>query len=256
MERTIPIPIGYQEALESPKASRTTEAIWTYRAEVCGTSIVLPDGRCDLILRASGAEPDRFVPIVTGPATSAYTVRFEKGDVWYGARLRPERAIALWGGEVRLAEDKVLRGQAAHHIFPTLPSKSYANTPIERLKYAVLQLDFPKVSSDLSRALDVIHLSGGRVRVEKLCDYVSCSARHLNRLFRGNIGLGAKTYIQITQFHRALRLISSGGLSPIQAAFEGGYADQAHMTRAFRRFGGFAPASIPVDLDIPAVFLN
>ena len=28
------------------------------------------------------------------------------------------------------------------------------------------------------------------------------------------------------------------------AAYEAGYADQSHMTRAFRRFGGFTPANM------------
>lgn len=108
----------------------------------------------------------------------------------------------------------------------------------------------------LGRALDTIHFSGGRIRVDRLADTVGCSSRHLNRLFRANVGLGCKIYIQLAQFHRTLRLVGSEGISLTDAAFEGGYADHAHMTRAFRSFGGFAPTSIPENLTLPTVFLS
>lgn len=49
----------------------------------------------------------------------------------------------------------------------------------------------------------------------------------------------------VIQFHRAIRLIRDVGLDPATAALEAGYADQAHMTRVFRKLGGFTPARVP-----------
>jgi len=49
-------------------------------------------------------------------------------------------------------------------------------------------------------------------------------------------------------------LIVEERLSISDAAYEGGYADHAHLTRAFQRFGGFAPSAIPEDLVRPSVF--
>ncbi|WP_420809871.1 helix-turn-helix domain-containing protein [Donghicola eburneus] len=109
-------------------------------------------------------------------------------------------------------------------------------------------------SSKLTHAIDVIHSTGGRVRVENLSCIVGCSPRHLNRLFCGNVGVRVKSYIQLAQFHRTLRLICSGGITLSQAAYEGGYADHAHMTRAFQAFGGFSPSAIPENLHLPGVF--
>lgn len=255
-EPIIQIPLGYNEALETPKASRSAEALWSFRAASSGRSLILPDGRCDLILRASGGDPDRFIPVVTGPATSAYTVHYDKGDVWYGVRLRPDRALALWGSLIDQAEDQVLRGAAVRQITPKLIGAECGKSPVERLLRSVPDETNRDSSNALNRALDVIHVAGGRIRVEKLAEFSACSSRHLNRLFRRNVGLSVKTYIQLAQFHRTLRLICSKGISLTQAAFEGGYADHAHMTRAFRRFGGFAPTSVPDDLALPAVFLK
>lgn len=249
----MPIPIGYQEVVETPKASRETEAFWSFRAGYSGASVVLPDGRCDLILRASGAEPDKFVPVVTGPAISAYTVHFEKGDVWYGVRMRPERAATVWGDQLVQARDQVARGSAAEALLPALRKRSRDFEPINRLKGAIPENMIEGIAK-LNRAIDLVHVTGGRVRVDYLSDRVGCTSRHLNRLFCGNVGLKVKSYIQLAQFHRTLRLICAGGISLTEAAFEGGYSDHSHMTRAFKSFGGFAPSAIPENLDLPKVF--
>ncbi|SFQ77974.1 AraC-type DNA-binding protein [Donghicola eburneus] len=247
------IPIGYQEVIETPKASRTTEALWSFRAGQAGTSVVLPDGRCDLILRASAAKPDEYIPIVTGPATFPYSVHFEKGDVWYGLRMRPERGVAVWGSQLLQARDHVARGSDAEALIPVLGETSCDGGPMDQLK-RTLPKNSAADSSKLTHAIDVIHSTGGRVRVENLSCIVGCSPRHLNRLFCGNVGVRVKSYIQLAQFHRTLRLICSGGITLSQAAYEGGYADHAHMTRAFQAFGGFSPSAIPENLHLPGVF--
>lgn len=250
----MPLPIGYQEAIETPKASRAMEALWSFRAACSGASVVLPDGRCDLILRAFEETPGKFIPVVTGPATSPYTVRYDAGDTWYGIRMRPERAVMVWGNQLEEARESVVRGVDAERLLPALGEQAGKRGPMERLKRAVPKSAGAKDLTRLSYAIDVIHSAGGRLRVEPLAHRVGCSSRHLNRLFCENVGLGIKSYIQLAQFHRTLRLICAEGLTLTQAAFEGGYADHAHMTRAFKRFGGFAPSAIPENLDLPKVF--
>jgi AraC-like DNA-binding protein len=71
------------------------------------------------------------------------------------------------------------------------------------------------------------------------------NVRTIRRNLKGATGLSPKQFSMIVQFHRALRLIKEHGLDASAAAIEAGYADQAHMTRVFRRLGGFTPAAIP-----------
>ena len=79
------------------------------------------------------------------------------------------------------------------------------------------------------------------------------SDRHFRREFFKTVQVSPKEYASIIQFHRALRLVSIRGLSIADAAFEAGYADQPHMTRAFKRFGGFSPNQIPKQLSLPGL---
>jgi AraC-like DNA-binding protein len=251
---SIPIPIGYHEAIETPKAARRIEAFWSFSAIEQGSAVVLPDGRCDIILRTHSNRPDQSTPIVTGPATHAYRVDYDAGDQWFGIRLRPEHGAALWQDKLSTARDSALRGRAALDLLPALEVLCGTQITLDALSQIISCQTWPIADPRLTRAVDFLHASGGRLPIKAVAERVACTARHLNRLFRHNIGLSAKTYAQLVQFHRALRLITVGKLPIIAAAFEGGYADHAHMVRSFRRFGGFTPSHVPPDLSLPNIF--
>lgn len=220
---------------------------------------MLPDGRCDIILRYNERRPDDLVLCVTGPATQAYTVHYEAGDIWIGLRLRPHNAALIWHENIAQAANRVLRGPDALALVPGLAKIDPQQMTAAHFADVLGTLPGPKhsmgVEMRLHRALDVLHASGGRMRMENLAAILKCSARHLSRMFQSNIGLSPKTYAQLVQFHRTLKLINQHQLSISAAAHEGGYSDHTHLARTFRRFGGFSPSDIPADLSLPALFV-
>ncbi|WP_186827093.1 helix-turn-helix transcriptional regulator [Shimia ponticola] len=175
---------------------------------------------------------------------------FQPGDTWVGVRLRPEYGVTVWRDRLNTAQDTVLRGKAAVDLIPGLG----ATTGIGTLTDLLATLTKNTADSRLPGLIDAIHASGGRIRIERLATFAGWSTRHLNRVFRDHLGLSVKTYAQLVQFHRTLKLIRVGRLPLTAAAYEGGYSDQAHLARAFRRFGGFAPSAIPQELSIPTLF--
>ncbi|MFY0679594.1 MAG: helix-turn-helix transcriptional regulator [Thalassovita sp.] len=254
----IPIPAGYHETIITPKASRKIEAFWSFTAQSSGQSLVLPDGRCDVILRGNSETHQPPVPVITGPATQAYTVTFEKGDRWIGARMRPENGKLLWAHRIGEVTNTVARADAALDLFPALSKVVQAGFSMSALTLAIDILtgaqEAQRQDQRLLRAVDIIHITGGRVRVDALAHQVGCSSRNLTRLFRANIGLAPKPYAQLVQFHRGLHLIQKGRLALAPAAFEAGFADHAHLTRAFRKYAGLLPSKIPQDLSAPQLF--
>jgi AraC-like DNA-binding protein len=200
-----------------------------------------------------GSEPP--IPLVTGPGTQAYTVNFEAGDSWLGVRLRPDNGCLVWQNSVAKAVDTVARGDDALVLLPELAGLGRDCMTVgvlgKAIEAAEIHVKMHHPDLRLLQCIDAVHTSGGRMKIETLSQMAGCSARHLNRLFRSNVGLNAKTYAQVVQFHRALRLVRDQGLPIAAAAFEGGYADHAHLTRAFQRFGGFTPSAVPADLFVP-----
>lgn len=198
--------------------------------------------------------PERITPIITGPATRAYRIDYNAGDQWFGIRLRPDQNATLWQRDLHHSADIVLRGQAALDRLPALSGLHGSRLTRDALARVIPRHTWPDVDPRLTRAIDILHMSGGRVRITALAKRLACTPRHLNRLFRCHVGLAAKVYAQLVQFHRALRLITLGQVPIIAAAYEGGYSDHAHMARAFRRFGGFTPSTVPADLSLPNIF--
>jgi AraC-like DNA-binding protein len=227
--------------------------MWSFAARTSGSTVVLPDGRCDIIVRNHACTPDEVTPIITGPATQPYRVNYDTGDQWFGIRLRPEYGAALWQGDLGNAPDSVLRGPEALDRLPSLSALHGAALTLDALAHITPAHTWPDFDPRLTRAIEILHASGGRLRIDALAKFVACTTRHLNRLFRRNVGLSAKTYAQLIQFHRTLKLITNGNVTIIAAAFEGGYSDHAHMARTFRRFGGFTPSGIPTDLSLPDI---
>lgn len=254
------LPLGYTEQLVTPKSRRHTAAHWSFIADHVGTSIVLPDGCCDVILRFTVDEhhaPASISPIITGPATSPFSIDYAPGDGWAGLRIYPANARTLWGDQLPNAQDQILTGDHAITQLPNLAALINTITPQTNIHDALLALPpLQNIDDDrhlVHQLIDLIHISGGQISINQLATSTSHSTRHILRTFRNMVGLSVKLYARIIQFHRALNLLQNASLPNADVAFECGYADQAHMIRAFQKFGGFSPSRIPSNLSLPGL---
>lgn len=76
-----------------------------------------------------------------------------------------------------------------------------------------------------------------------LAEHLGVSPRRLRDLFRAQEGITLQRYRLWQRLFAALR-VAGTGRSLTEAAHEVGFADQAHLTRTFRRAFGFAPSDI------------
>lgn len=251
------LPKGYREQVYAAQRARSVEAVWHHVEPEAGRALILPDGRCDVIVRFNPERGDAPRLVITGPATEPYWTCFEAGDRWSGVRMRPERGVVLWGHALMGAANELRVGAEAEALVPALRGISALPaddaTISAHLVRFVEGLPLHPNGHRVGRCVAWVHLSGGRLSVQAMAARAGCSPRHLNRMFRGAVGVSLKTYAGLVRFHRALRLVCDAGLSLSTAAFEAGYADHAHMTREMRRFGGFVPSDIPRDLIRPDV---
>ncbi len=256
----MPIPIGYAEQIPTPQAQRSIERCWSYVAPSAGETTILPDGRSDIIVRFHLDKDGRAisrVPVLTGPATRPYIVRFKSGDAWMGLRMRPQYGVALWRGACTAIENAVYRGAQVKDHLPELfgmRGEPVSLSWIERALTTIADRISCGIETQLvDDALRLCHLTGGRVRINELAEQLHCTDRHLQRVFRTSVGLAPKDYARIVQFHRALILMIRSGLSAADSAFEAGYADQSHMVRTIQTYGGFSPSHIPQSLSLPGM---
>lgn len=92
-------------------------------------------------------------------------------------------------------------------------------------------------------AVHYIRRAGGRVTVADVCQRMGIGERQLEREFKEKVGLSPKFFIRITRLDSIFNLIRNHpNLSWAGLAYEGGYADQAHLVKEFRSLTGTSPA--------------
>lgn len=248
------MPAGYREQSNTDRSS--VEAVWTYLALDDTIHRVLPDGRCDIILRFEfdGDRPiGKIEPLIAGPATSYHLVPLTRGVGYAGLRLRPGTAGLVLGVDLPSIADQVFIDQDAIRIAPALASLRAPAPGVESLTSRLVDFVAHRrtASQDAdaqARSLaliDALHTGGGRLSIADLAKMHGIDERTVRRDIKMNTGLAPMELSMVLQFHRALRLLRNVGLDPASAAAEAGYADQAHMTRVFRKLGGFTPANMP-----------
>jgi AraC-like DNA-binding protein len=102
------------------------------------------------------------------------------------------------------------------------------------------------VRPEVSRAWQLLQLSGGRAPVSGVADRVGVTGRHLATLFQREVGRSPKTVARLMRFERATAQISesvrrTATVDLAAVAARTGYSDQAHLTREFAGFVGVPP---------------
>ena len=252
----MPWPSDYHEHADSTVTPPAIEAEWVFTASSDGVHVVLPDGRMDLIVAFRGDDNhpiEGLQLMIVGPAQRWTDVPVVRGDRFFGIRFRPGRGGACLGVEAGALRDggifdsdvdEVL-GAHAHSL------RAAANPPALAVTVRDVARRCAACASELpppvQRAIELIHIGGGRLCLEEVALAVDMPERTLRRHLTQSLGLPFKAYSSVLRFQRTMRLLTrvDRPLSLAEAALEGGYSDQAHMTREFRRHGGFTPGARP-----------
>lgn len=236
--------------------SERIEAVWRYRPVAPGRQRVLPDGRMDLVVHCTAGPADGATPVllvIAGPAETPTEVVLRPQTVILGVRFRIGWGGACLGIAPGAVRNRTLSGPDVALCLGPLAAEILRQQTAQGVEDALRRVagvlaSRAPVATSHGRALDAM----GRM-IDGVRDggsdapTASPSARTLRRDMAAAVGLPLRTLAGILRFQRAMALLATGAASLSDVAVAAGYADQAHMTREFRRFGGFTPA-----LPIPA----
>ncbi len=148
-------------------------------------------------------------------------------------------------GETVNAAD--LLGSAAADTVERLMTAGGVEARFDVVESFLLQLLHRANAVDpLARAsIDALTTSHGAVAVHRLAADLQVSPRHLNRVLRRQVGLGAKSFARIMRLQFAPKAVRNGEATTLtDAACAAGYFDQAHFIRGFRAFCGTSPGRL------------
>ncbi len=102
-----------------------------------------------------------------------------------------------------------------------------------------------RLSPITAAALREINGGAASLSVESLARRLDASDRHLERLFRQQVGYAPKQLARILRARRAKGVVADSPALPLcEIAYALGYADQAHFTREFKAVIGITPAAL------------
>lgn len=191
---------------------------------------VVPDGCVDLIWWGADimvAGPDTGpMPAVMRPGDAVVAVRFGPGAAppvlgVPGDAVRDVRVSLreLWGGEADRLAEAVAAGRPRDRWSVLVRAvEERAAGPVDPLVPAVL--------AGLERG-----------SVGAVADAVGLSERQLRRRSLAAFGYGPKVLQRVLRFQRGLRLVRAGRPAA-EAAYEAGFADQAHFAHEVRDLAG------------------
>jgi AraC-like DNA-binding protein len=211
------------------------ECVWERTADGDADRI-LPDGCIDVVF-----SPDRGLRLV-GANTVAFVSDVAPGEPVIGARLVPGAAPALLGIAAEPVLDRrpplsELLGDDGHRLQALLYDSADRVAVLEGwLTERARRADAPDplVAATVVGIVDTDH------RVGPLAASLGVSERALRRRVTAAVGYGPKRLARVLRLRRALALAVAG--SPLaDAAYEAGYADQAHFGHDCLELAGVAP---------------
>jgi len=191
---------------------RALAARWSVRVSHSHAPVILPDGCRDLICRERpGRAPDWFVsPLQTAPKCSQALA----GDRLTGFRLHAGADIAAG-----------------------LPERLAGIDPNSNAARMLLD-ENTRLDPNLHEALACLATSDSVVKAAR---DLGVGMRSLQRLITGRTEQSPVFWRQLARVRQAGRLLGQSSLADI--ALASGFADQAHMSRAFQRFFATSPRS-------------
>ncbi|MFN3438404.1 MAG: helix-turn-helix domain-containing protein [Acidovorax sp.] len=236
------------------------EAVWRYDPTEAHQQLVLPDGRVDLVAHCA-MQPGGVVTsvwlVIAGPADRPALVALRPGNVVVGVRFHigwggaclgidpaalrnrtltgmdVEQALGPWASHLLCADTLLAVESALRAVASALASRACVTAAHRRALEAIDHMKLRLVAHRPS--------PGGAATTTTAAAAVPAS-RTLRRDMVTVAGLPLRTLAGILRFQQAMVLLGADAASLGDIALVSGYADQAHMTREFRRFGGFTPA--------------
>ena len=205
--------------------------IWQHTSPQQACPVVLPDGCRDLIIRV--VPEGEAICFVSALSDKAYTVESVAGERFVGYRFRPG---------TRLDEVRLLR-QVQAVVSDTQALADLMVDPAGGLEWvdqwAVWDRRVDEAPLSVSAAPTVASAALG----------LGVSERTLERLLRQVTGRTPGYWKGLARVRRAAAALS-GEVSLAELAADHGYADQAHMSRAFQQWFGVSPSRFRADANL------
>jgi methylphosphotriester-DNA--protein-cysteine methyltransferase len=253
--------VDYQEYPPHPALRPFIRTYWS----LCGGTRdalpqpIFPDGTTELVVHrerpfirymAAGPSERQASTLFVGPMRSPVVLLPDSSAEVAAVRFRPNGAFALLGVPQHRLQDAITDVAALQ--IPWLRETVRASQEAASVEAAIAQLEAgllarvdggqARTDGRIDAVLAAIDSASGTCRIDGLTGVADTGRRHLERLFREQVGLTPKAYARVVRFTAAaVRVMEDPSSRLADVSSDAGYFDQSHMIRDFLSFAGHTP---------------
>jgi AraC-like DNA-binding protein len=253
--------VDYQEYPPHPALQPFIRTYWS----LCGGTRdalpqpIFPDGTTELVVHRerpfirympAGPSERQESTLFVGPMRSPVVLLPDSSAEVAAVRFRPNGAFALLGVPQHRLQDSIT-GVAALQI-PWLRETVRASQEAASVETAIAQLEagllarvergHARTDGRIDAVIAAIDGASGICRIDAIARVGDTGRRHLERLFREQVGLTPKAYARVVRFTAAAARVMEDPSSRLaDVSNDAGYFDQSHMIRDFLSFAGHTP---------------
>lgn len=226
------------------------QSYWVLRSKSAPTLVryLHPDGGSGFTL--SYGDPTEIDGTLRSAGISARDKLMEPAELRFGGTMKIVGVRFNPGGAYRFFHTAKLAGAlvaapATRILYEQIGEAATAETVVRILDRWLTAFGAAGRLS-LAAAATIRDIAGrhGTPHVDSIARKAGISVRHLERLFREEVGYSPKQLSRILRVRHAKRLIAADARIDLsQIAYSLGYADQAHFSREFRSIIGIPPVT-------------
>ena len=165
----------------------------------------------------------------------------------FAIKFQPWVPSTLFELEMKNLQDKVLSMQNSDHglikhVSNALKSSSDFNSNCREVsEWLINTTDHNDYEGDMIQVVKNIIETNGKTSISNLVKSYNISERALERYFSKNIGLSPKFYSRVIRLACVFKLVQENSNNWAQLSYLGGFYDQAHFIKDFKKFTGEEP---------------
>jgi AraC-like DNA-binding protein len=240
--------VDYREYAPAPNLAEVVDRYWSLDGwnDAPEAEPLLPDGHSEIIVHMADPFAGQGRELWAGQLDRAVTLTPSRRVCAFGVRFRPFGAWAFTGFSQEQTVGQII---ALDSVWIRDFAERIGNAPSIAARVAAADSYLTALrrrapDTRLTAAVAIID-SDPFARIDDVARDVACGRRHLERLFRRQVGLTPKSLGLIFRLQRSVRIRRARpDWTWSRIAAEAGYYDQSHLIGDFHRIGGEAPSEL------------
>ena len=232
------------------------ECYWTVAGHDSAWQKISPDGCPEIIFHlgdpyrirhADGTEEDQPFAIAAGQLDRCIYVQPTGESDVLGIKLKPNGMWKLTGYSMNSLYNQVVDlnhvwRASGEELLSSLRTVGETSARLEVIEDLLCRaLPFPQQDTLLDIIIREVRKNSGQLSIAELAEKLGCTGRQIERLFRDQVGVSAKSFCRVVRFNTVFKLLQQESITRAEASYIAGYFDQAHFNKEFRQFTGENP---------------